>query len=189
MTILQISDTHNKHQQLTDLPTADVIIHCGDFTDRGTEEEVLDFLNWFIDLPYHHKIFVVGNHDLCLWDAVDIEDLPDNVHFLQDRGCEINGYKFFGLAYNHLERYIPDDLDILVTHEPPFRILDKSNGKHWGNDSLRNRVLQAKPRYHLFGHAHDGYGTEKRNGIIFSNGASLDDFYKVCHEPILLQVE
>lgn len=89
MKILQISDTHTKHQQLTYLPTADVIVHCGDFTEQGTEEEVLDFLNWFIELPYKHKIFVTGNHDLCLWDAEGIEDLPDNVHFLQDRSCEI----------------------------------------------------------------------------------------------------
>lgn len=47
MTILQISDTHNRHQLLTDLPAADVLVHCGDFTDMGTEQEVLDFLNWF----------------------------------------------------------------------------------------------------------------------------------------------
>ena len=73
MRILQISDTHNKHLQLTNLPAADVIVHCGDFTDMGTEQEVLDFLNWFIELPYSQKIFVVGNHDLCLWDAEVIE--------------------------------------------------------------------------------------------------------------------
>ena len=73
MKILQISDTHNKHQILTNLPTADVIVHCGDFTEQGTEEEVLDFLNWFIELPYKHKIFVTGNHDLC----------PDFITFLR----------------------------------------------------------------------------------------------------------
>ncbi|MBF1545850.1 MAG: serine/threonine protein phosphatase, partial [Prevotella salivae] len=36
MTILQISDTHNRHRLLTNLPTADVLVHCGDFTDMGT---------------------------------------------------------------------------------------------------------------------------------------------------------
>ena len=41
MRILQISDTHNKHQQLTNMPAADVIVHCGDFTEQGTEEETL----------------------------------------------------------------------------------------------------------------------------------------------------
>lgn len=96
MRILQISDTHNRHWLLTDLPAADVIVHCGDFTDNGTEEEVLDFLNWFITLPYKHKIFVTGNHDICLWDATTIEDLPENVYFLQDSECEIEGKNFLG---------------------------------------------------------------------------------------------
>ena len=58
MTILQISDTHNRHQLLTDLPAADVLVHCGDLTDMGTEQEVLDFLNWFIESPYPYKLFV-----------------------------------------------------------------------------------------------------------------------------------
>ena len=85
MRIVQISDTHGRHHLLKNLPDGDVLIHCGDFSDNGTEEEVLDFLNWFIDLPHPHKIFVTGNHDLCLWDADNIEDLPDNMHFLQDK--------------------------------------------------------------------------------------------------------
>lgn len=174
MTILQISDTHNQHQQLTNLPAADVIVHCGDFTDMGTEEEVLDFLNWFIELPYPNKIFVVGNHDLCLWEAVDIEDLPGNVHFLQDRECVIDGMKFYGLAYNHKESMIPDDVDVLITHEPPVMILDESDCTHWGNALLRARVFQVKPKLHLFGHVHKANGTTTANGIIFSNAAMLN---------------
>lgn len=186
--ILQISDTHNKHQLLTNLPAADVIVHCGDFTYNGTEEEVLDFLNWFIDLPYPHKVFIAGNHDLCLWDADYIEDLPENVHFLQDRGCEICGLKFFGLAYNHSERRIPHDVDILVTHEPPAMILDESMGTHWGNIQLRNRVFLIKPKYHLFGHVHGAYGTEIHDGIVFSNGANLDSACEMCHKPKIFAV-
>ena len=183
MIILQISDTHNKHQQLTNMPAADVIVHCGDFTEQGTEEETLDFLNWFIELPYKHKVFVTGNHDICLWDADGIEDLPDNVYFLQDRRCEIDGVKFFGLAYNHSEILIPNKIDVLVTHEPPVMILDESSGTHWGNAPLRNKVFEIKPKYHLFGHAHDAFGTEKHDGIVFSNGALLDDNYNMRYNP------
>ncbi|MBQ0022215.1 MAG: metallophosphatase domain-containing protein [Prevotellaceae bacterium] len=185
MKLLQISDTHNRHNELTNLPKADIVIHCGDFTEQGTEEEVLDFLNWFIELPYNHKIFITGNHDLCLWDADGIEDLPNNIHFLQDRECEIEGIKFYGLAYNHSEMHIPNGIDILVTHEPPVMILDESSGTHWGNIPLRNRVFAVKPKYHLFGHAHEAYGTEKHDGIIFSNGASLDDNYKIRNKSAI----
>lgn len=183
MKIIQISDTHNKHNLLLNLPNADVIIHCGDFTDNGTEEEVLDFLNWFITLPYKHKIFVTGNHDTCLWDAECIEDLPENVHFLQDSECEIEGIKFFGLAYNHPEQLIPSDIDVLVSHEPPLMILDKDNGIHWGNAPLKNKVFELKPRYHLFGHAHGAYGTVKHDGIVFSNAALLDNSNQFKSKP------
>ena len=133
MKILHLSDTHGLHHQVIGLPEADVIVHSGDISNNGTEEEVLDFLNWFIELNYPHKIFVTGNHDLCLWDAEGIEDLPYNVHFLQDKGVEIDGVKFFGIAYNHSEAFIPDGTDVVVTHEPPVMILDQSISIHWGN--------------------------------------------------------
>ncbi len=189
MKILQISDTHNRHRQLTNLPEADVIVHCGDFADNGTEEEVLDFLNWYIDLPYKYKIFVTGNHDLCLWDAKDIEDLPENVFFLQDRGVTIEGVKFFGIAYNHSECLIPEGTDIVITHEPPIMILDESAGIHWGDVPLFKRIMEVRPRYHLFGHAHESCGTLKQDDIIFSNGAILDDFYHISHQPKVFLID
>ena len=175
MRILHLSDTHGLHYQIKDIPKADVLVHSGDISHNGTEEEVLDFLNWLIELPYQHKIFVTGNHDMCLLDAEGIEDLPDNVHFLQDKSVEIDAVKFFGLAYNHPEELIPDDADVVITHEPPVMILDESSGIHWGNAPLRNRITEIKPRYHLFGHAHDGYGIQKQEGIVFSKASLFDD--------------
>lgn len=189
MTILHISDTHGLHGRFEAMPPADVLVHSGDFTDNGTEAEVLDFLNWFIALDYPHKIFVVGNHDLCLWDAEGIEDLPANVHFLQDHGVTIDGVKFFGLGYNHPENLIPkSDLDVLVTHEPPLEILDFSSGVHWGNLPLRNCVEKVKPRLHIFGHAHESYGITNHDGTIFSNASLLDDYNKLVNSPRLIQV-
>lgn len=62
-------------------------------------------------------------------------------------------------------------------------ILDKSNGMHWGNAPLRNKVMEISPKYHLFGHAHEAYGTIKHEETIFSNAAILDDDYTICHQP------
>lgn len=183
MKLLHISDTHNLHNQLMNLPEADIIVHTGDFADGGTEPEVLDFLNWFIALPYKYKIFVTGNHDLYLRNAKNIKNLPENVFFLQDSGCEIEGVKFFGLAYGHPEELIPENTDVVITHEPPVMILDETVNTHWGNAMIRNRVLAIHPRYHLFGHAHDAFGIEEQNGIVFSNGALTDDFYQLKHFP------
>ena len=175
MKILHLSDTHGLHHRIKDMPEADVIVHSGDISNNGTEEEILDFLNWYIELPYPHKIFVTGNHDLCLWDAEGIEDLPTNVHFLQDCGIEIEGVKFFGIAYNHSEELIPIGTDIVITHEPPLMILD-------------NRVMDVKPRYHLFGHAHQDYGIVKQDGIVFSNAALLDDMNRLVRKPRLFML-
>lgn len=56
MTILHLSDTHSQHRWLTQLPEADILVHSGDFTMNGSEQEAIDFMNWFCDLPYPHKI-------------------------------------------------------------------------------------------------------------------------------------
>ena len=188
MKILHLSDTHGLHHRIKDLPNADVIVHSGDISNNGTESEVLDFLNWYIKLPYAHKIFVTGNHDLCLWEAEGIEDLPNNIYFLQDSGVEIDGIRFYGIAYNHPETLIPHETDIVVIHEPPVMILDESVGIHWGNAPLRNRIMEVKPRYHLFGHSHGGYGTVKQDNIVFSNAALLDDMNRLVRKPKIFLV-
>ncbi len=64
--IAHISYTHNEHWQLKwwfDPSNIDIIIHSGDFTNHGTEEEVKNFMGWFYHLPIKHKILVDGNHD------------------------------------------------------------------------------------------------------------------------------
>ena len=96
MTILHISDTHGKHHQLRELPLADILVHSGDFTMAGSEEEAIDFLEWFIELPHRHKILVAGNHDDCLR-GESIEGLPDNCHYLDCSGVTIHGITFYGI--------------------------------------------------------------------------------------------
>lgn len=80
---------------------------------------------------------------------------------------------------------IPDNTDVVITHEPPIMILDQSSGIHWGNAPLRHQILEVKPRYHLFGHAHNGYGILKQDGIVFSNAALLDDMNRLVRKPRL----
>jgi Predicted phosphoesterases, related to the Icc protein len=183
MRIVQISDTHSRHHELPPLPEGNVLVHCGDISEDGTEDEVLDFLNWFIELPYAHKIFVCGNHDLCLRDADGIEELPDNVHFLQDCGVTIDGVRFFGIGYDHPESVIPSDTDVVVTHEPPMDILDRTGEISWGNFYLLKRIQEIRPKYHLFGHAHSAQGVLRKDGIVFSNASLMDDSKTVAYQP------
>ena len=63
MIIHAISDTHTKHRELN-LPGGEVLIHAGDFMSSGYGlDDAIDFLNWFNNQKYKHKIFIAGNHD------------------------------------------------------------------------------------------------------------------------------
>ena len=125
MKLLHLSDTHGKHHSLNDLPKADIIIHSGDVSENGTESEVLDFVNWFCDLDFPHKIFVAGNHDLCL-DSEQIEGLPENCYYLCNSGVEIKSVNFWGIPYflsnksngdaAQIMANIPKGTNILITH-------------------------------------------------------------------------
>ena len=50
MKIIAISDTHGLHHNVK-IPQADLLIHAGDVTEYGMEEELIDFLDWFAKQP------------------------------------------------------------------------------------------------------------------------------------------
>jgi len=197
MKILHVSDTHNKHRELGQMLQADVLVHSGDFTMAGSDMEALDFLEWFCDLPYKHKIFIAGNHDDCMIDAT-LEGLPDNVHYLHNSGVTIDGVSFYGVPMlaefedgemKLMERYdlIPEKLDVLVTHRPPLNILDNAESKvHYGSSLLLDRITVSKSKLILFGHTHDAYGTMEWSGMTFSNAAVTDWQYNLRYVPRLL---
>lgn len=197
MKILHISDTHGAHRRLGELPAADVVIHSGDFTMTGSEAEAIDFLNWFCNLPYAHKIFICGNHDACLYGA-SINGLDRNVHYLCNSGVEIDGMKFYGVPMfmadcvterqNRNYAAIPDETDVLVTHMPPYGILDFDDNVHNGSKELLQRVAAVSPRLHLFGHIHRQHGTTDGGRTRFSNGAMMNVDYTDLRMPNVIEV-
>lgn len=194
MRILHLSDTHGCHRQLKELPEVDVLIHSGDFTMAGSETEAIDFMNWLCDLPYNHKIFICGNHDECLYGA-NIEGLDRNVHYLNNSGIEIEGFKFYGVPMfmrdsRKRETFyssIPEDTDILITHAPPFGIMDFDGRRNYGSEVLLQKVSGMSLKLHLFGHIHNAHGIQEINGIIFSNGAIMNDSYRNLQTPNLIE--
>ena len=62
MKFVAIADTHGKHKDLT-IPSGDMLIHAGDISMKGDEDEIIDFLNWFDEQNFKHKILIAGNHD------------------------------------------------------------------------------------------------------------------------------
>lgn len=200
--ILHLSDTHGQHKNLKSLPEADIIVHSGDFTFAGTEEEAYDFMNWFCNLPYKHKIFIAGNHDMCMYGADHIDGLSRNVHYLYNNSVVIDGIKFYGIPMfmedcmdGNLDVFInniPDDTDVLITHMPPKGTCDLADyGKgpeHRGNATLAELLKKLHPTCHLFGHEHDAYGKTIKENVIYSNACVVDSRYNLINNPTIINI-
>ena len=195
--ILHMSDTHGVHSRLRDLPEADILVHSGDFTMSGSEAETLDFLEWICDLPYRHKVLVAGNHDACLYGA-HLDGLDDNVHYLCGSGVKIEGLNFWGVPMfmedcvsgkrEQLYAAIPEDTDVLVTHTPPYGILDRDRSILYGSKELLERVRTIRPCLHLFGHIHKAHGMTNDGMTVFSNAAIMDEGYDSLNGPNMLPI-
>lgn len=202
--IIAISDTHNRHKSII-IPKCDILIHAGDATNRGEHNELAPFLNWFSEIDCKYKVFVPGNHDFYC------ERMPEKtrmmcedrgITLLNDSGVELDGLKIWGSpiqpwfhswAFNRSRgsdirqhwSLIPSGLDILITHGPPYQILDETPmGEAAGCEDLLYTILEKHPKVHIFGHIHDGYGQKEFDGIKFYNVASCSESYQPVNPPV-----
>ena len=199
MRLVIISDTHGQHDSLT-LPEGDMLLHCGDFSTRGSLNEFISFFGWFKNQPFKHKVFIAGNHDGSLeLDRNFALSLIKDTHvvYLENSLVELEGLKIYGSPVTPLYgnwafmknrgkdirrywQFIPQDLDILITHGPPYGILDfTARGVHAGCEDLEDIVGRVKPKLHLFGHIHEQAGQEVKGETTFINASVLDHRYQL----------
>lgn len=205
--VVCLSDTHGRHHDL-EMPDGDVVVHAGDFSKRGRPAEVLAFLEWYAALSYPHKVLVGGNHDFLLDDHPDVfrEMLPDGVVYLDDEPATVAGLSMWGSpvtpwfhswAFNrrrgaeiqaHWSK-IPDGLDVLITHGPPLGHGDETAvGTRVGCEDLLTTIMRTRPRFHVFGHIHEGRGITHDGSTTFINASNLDVSYRHVQAPIVIEV-
>ncbi|UKZ72400.1 hypothetical protein TrVFT333_000029 [Trichoderma virens FT-333] len=184
LSVVCISDTHNKQPPI---PESDILIHAGDLTQSGSFAELQTTVSWLRSLPHPHKIVIAGNHDTYLdpnWgdrsktshdereevDWGDIIYLRDERHTLKcanGRHITVYGSPWtpkqgnwafqYPRAVNIWNGKVPREIDILVTHGPPRGHLDLLK---YGCVYLLEILWQLQPKLHVFGHIHEGYGSE-----------------------------
>lgn len=161
----------------------------------GNHDTVLD--------PFHKKAKRNGGRTR---DKV-LEIFDDNhVHYLQDSGAVVAGLSFYGVPWTSrcrewafgyenkataelvFQEKMPKQVDVLVTHMPPYRIMDKLSEpdqdgiSHLGEPALREQLSRGgkyggtEVLVHAFGHVHDCYGIATGkfaplSGITFVNAA------------------
>jgi Icc-related predicted phosphoesterase len=124
--------------------------------------------------------------------------------YLQDQSVSIDGIKIYGApwvpelaTWAHYKSepslaeawaLIPDDTDILVTHTPPFEVLDlNSRGRRCGCRLLRSRLDELRPRLHCFGHIHASAGSVELNGTTYINASLANSKYRLVHTPSVFE--
>ncbi|KAA0188541.1 hypothetical protein HAZT_HAZT006466 [Hyalella azteca] len=133
--------------------------------------------------------------------------LLTNATYLQDSLITIAGVKIYGspwqptymsMAFNLprgaacLDKWdaIPAGVDVLLTHSPPlghgdFCVTDVRAGCVELLSTVQQRV---KPKYHVFGHIHEGYGITTDGQIIFINASTCNVNYLPCNPPLVFDV-
>jgi len=89
---------------------------------------------------------------------------------------------------------IPENTDVLITHGPPSNILDiveRDDGfkAHTGCPSLLDRINVIKPRYHIFGHIHEGYGRVDIDGVAYCNVSSMNRKYVIANDACVIDID
>lgn len=180
MKIVAMSDLHGR---LPAVPECDVLLIAGDICpnfcydtgrDRLRQMEWLrdKYATWEETVPAKSIFVTPGNHDwFAGMSAVNRSKMfiDEGVDVLQDGRLfrfwfspwipPIGHWNYCQPRDRRKEFFaqIPENLDVLVTHGPAHRVLDYS----WSNEpcgcpELRQAIYQKKPKFHMFGHIHEG---------------------------------
>ena len=190
--IISVADTHRQHWNIN-IPECDIFVFAGD-AELDSLDALKDFNDWLGTIKAKHKIICGGNHDFYLEErpAEELQTYFTNATYIENESVTIMGIKFNNWAWmlnteelRHVWNTIPDNTDIVITHSPPFGILDSTPFSQWpcGCHHLLNRLNELKPKYHIFGHIHAGYGVATKNGTTYINASILNDHYKLVNKP------
>lgn len=222
MKICAISDTHGQHRSLN-IEKADILCIAGDISPlniQGRKAEMMcwlkqDFLLWCKEQPVDKVFVTFGNHELAVKhmekEVLELVGNDTKIEFLINSGTEYNGYKIWGSpmsnkfgnwAYMYPEeeqieifRTMPDNVDILIVHGPPYNACDiclqhpYGNTNHLGNTALSIVIEEKKPKITLCGHLHTGRQHEKLYGQHdVYNVSVLNEQYEIFREPLYLEI-
>ena len=143
---------------------------------------------------------------LCERARAAIQAIP-NCEYLEDAGTSVRGVRVWGSPWQpefcewafNLPRgapcrekwaLIPEGTDVVMTHGPPLGHGDLCASGHRAGcldllDELQSRV---RPRYHVFGHIHEGYGASTDGQTTYLNASSCTLQYRPDHAALVFDV-
>lgn len=99
-----------------------------------------------------------------------------------------HAFKTANMSNEQVWSRMPQNIDVLVTHMPPFGILDSTAIQHTGCKRLLASVNKIQPKVHIFGHIHESHGMSAAGSTSFFNVSALDEHYNPKHGPTLINL-
>ena len=218
MTVVDcISDLHGFFPELEG---GDLLIIAGDLTKNDDESSWIKFHRWMnVNLSLYKKVVIIaGNHDNALQRG-DQSFGNEKISYLCDSGTEFEGLKIYGspwtLKFPGMNprcmaftvdteeelavkfSLIPEDMDILLNHMPPWGIMDEVDQvTKWGTKQFNvgSRSLATKvgnvsnpPKLWVWGHIHECYGIDpviREKPCIMVNASHVNERYEPVNKPI-----
>ena len=207
---------NSKRTQIKGLtvPKCDLLLIAGDVSRHGKRIHqdanwlASHFSKWLQEQPAKHIVMTPGNHDVVFDYALKTVPKLD-CKVLIDELVEIEGLKIYGSPWS-LEFYnwgfnlseeklklvwdnIPEGIDILLIHSPPYGIFDMTQNpryesKRIGSPSLLKRIEEVRPKNVIFGHNHGEPGVVEKDGITYVNATLLNDYYERVNPPTIIEV-
>lgn len=176
---------------------------------------------WLARVPARHKILTWGNHDWCgqmcsFRHDSPAEALTTALQILVDEGTTIHAghgerlsvwatpwsNPFMNWAFMKdpkelalVYARIPDGIDVLVSHQPPYghgdSYFDLASGKveHLGSRELLAAIERVRPKLVICGHIHGGHGRTDCEGIPIYNVSVVDEQYRLVHPSTVIEFE
>ena len=170
----------------------------------GNHDITFDVDNYEAHLKQRFHSYFTRYKKQTPFTAEEVKSKLTGCIYLEDSSVDVLGYKIHGSPWTPvfcdwgfnlprgeklLEKWkkIPTDTDILITHGPPYKILDKTfDNTYTGCEDLLKEIQERiKPLYHIFGHIHEGYGVQKVGETTFINASTCTLSYRPTNKPVV----
>ena len=170
-----------------------------------------EFRKWLDDIPAKQVVGIAGNHDYVFEHQFLI---PEGLRwtYLCDELAITHGLRIWGTPYvPHLPRWafhlddrglearaqgIPEGIDILLSHGPPYEYLDCVDERYGGPKPvgdiwLAMELYRIQPKVFVCGHIHEQGGKEvihPDTGTVIRNASLVNIDYEPVNLPKLLHI-
>jgi Icc-related predicted phosphoesterase len=212
---MRIAAMADLHGHLPEIPPCDLLIIAGDvcpdriggvWAEASPERQARWFAHdcgrWLASSPAP-VVLTWGNHDWC---GQALQLWADDPRIVVDRVTTVAGLKIWASPWSNqfggwafmkdpidlapIYESIPDDVDIIVSHGPPYGYGDENLlGQHCGSLELLAAIDRVKPKLVVCGHIHEAAGVYRHTPTtLIINASVVNEMYQLVRPATMVEM-